>query len=218
MLDTRPEIVARTYRNGNDLVIVLADGRDVLIEGFFVTATEKTVLVRDADSGDIIQITLNADGFVMNVEPRSLAQIEDMFATAGVDMPAALAPELDSNLSTQDGSAASSDIEPGVAIALGILGVAVLIAIVSSGNDGGSGSGNNAPTITSTTDGNGITAVDGTGTAVTTSTTTTAATTVATSTVFQYANTWMVSLLESYSTPLCIIQEGRAIMLSALAK
>ena len=182
MLDTQPAMITRTYRNGNDLIIVLVNGRDVRIEDFFVTDVGKTVLLRDLESGEIVQVALGTDGSVVGITPRSLAQIEDMFAAAGLDIPPELSSEMTPNLSTQDDSAVSAGLGTGEAIALGILGVAVIIAIASGGSDGGGGS-----TITTTTDGNGITAVDTNGVAVTTSTTTMSPTTVNTSTVFQYA-------------------------------
>ena len=66
--------VSRTFRQGDDLVIVLRTGGRIEIEGFF--AVEDRVLVlRDPAGEDLLEARLDEDGALIGLEPRVLSDL-----------------------------------------------------------------------------------------------------------------------------------------------
>ncbi|NNX10504.1 hypothetical protein GTA25_16995, partial [Roseobacter sp. HKCCD9032] len=49
--------VTRTWRDGNDLVVVMADGQETVIEDFFAIEGRE-LLMRDPETGEIFEVTL----------------------------------------------------------------------------------------------------------------------------------------------------------------
>ncbi len=79
--------VSRTFRQGDDLVIVLRTGGRIEIEGFF--AVEDRVLVlRDPAAGDLLEARLDEDGALIGLEPRALSDLAAMFGATPQDVDA----------------------------------------------------------------------------------------------------------------------------------
>ena len=98
--------VTETYRDGNDLILVLAGGQEVRVEGFY-TADGSQLLIQDAETGAIVQVAVTEDGALIGLEPRSLAQLEQMFGTDVAAQIAGEAPvDLTADMSTQGAVAA----------------------------------------------------------------------------------------------------------------
>ncbi len=79
--------VSRTFRQGDDLVIVLRTGGRIEIEGFF--AVEDRVLVlRDPAGEDLLEARLDEDGALIGLEPRALSDLAAMFGATPQEVDA----------------------------------------------------------------------------------------------------------------------------------
>ncbi|WP_419739220.1 hypothetical protein [Ruegeria sp.] len=130
-----PNVIARTFRQGDDLVIVYQDGRQVQIAGFFDTG-DRVLVAQASESGDLFEVSLAPDGSLIGVEPRSVAdiaellgatqeEVEALSAAHGADADAGFADNDHVTLSTQSGVELAA-INPGL-IAAGILGAGGLL-------------------------------------------------------------------------------------------
>ncbi|WP_419740551.1 hypothetical protein [Ruegeria sp.] len=151
-----PNVIARTFRQGDDLVIVYQDGRQVQIAGFFDTG-DRVLVAQDPESGDLFEVSLAPDGSLIGVEPRSVAdiaellgatqeEVEALSAAHGADADAGFADSDHVTLSTQSGVELAA-INPGL-VAAGILGAGAIAAIATSSGGSSSKSDGNNPTPT----------------------------------------------------------------------
>ena len=127
------EAIARTFQQGDDLIIVLADGNRIAIADFFALE-DPSLILRDPASGDYSEVSLGEDGSMIGQQPRSLSELAEMF-----DASAAEIAELQGAQAAEaTASGAAWTMNTGVAAA----SVAVLAAIGAAV----SGSDDDAPT------------------------------------------------------------------------
>ncbi|NNW00635.1 hypothetical protein GTA62_18385 [Roseobacter sp. HKCCD9010] len=137
--------VTRTWRDGNDLVVVMADGQETVIEDFFAVEGRE-LLMRDPETGEIFEVTLNSDGQMIGVEPRSLNQLAEMFGVDATDLAAAIeAAPLEVTKSSQgvrqiiNPEIINPEVVPFIIGGLGLIAI-----IAANSGDDGSGGGSNA--------------------------------------------------------------------------
>ena len=79
------EAIARTFQQGDDLIIVLADGNRIAIADFFVLEAPSLIL-RDPASGDYSEVNLGEDGTIISQQPRSLSELAEMFNASAAEL------------------------------------------------------------------------------------------------------------------------------------
>ncbi len=84
------EQVASTVRDGNDLVVILKTGGRIVISDFYDTANAEArdLVFRDPENGAVFEVSLDTDGAMTGVEPRTLSDIAEMFSTTPAELAA----------------------------------------------------------------------------------------------------------------------------------
>ena len=131
------EAIARTFQQGNDLVIVLADGNRITIADFFVLEAPSLIL-RDPASGDYVEVNLGKDGTIIGQQPRSLLELAEMFNASAAEIA-----ELQVATQAAGVTASGTAWAISAAAAVGVLGV---LGAAASGSD------SDTDTSTGTTD------------------------------------------------------------------
>ncbi len=119
--------VALTCREGDDLAVVLLDGSELVLEGYFSRSKEEepVLLLQGGLSGEVSAIHVSADGEIVYVERMALGRLEEMFGAAPVDIESVLAQ-----------NRTSGGGEPGSAwVILGGLAILVAGAVFLFGDD-----------------------------------------------------------------------------------
>ena len=133
------EAILRTFQQGDDLIIVLADGNRIAIADFFALE-DPSLILRDPTTGDYTELRLGEEGNIIGQQPRSLSELAEMF-----DASAAEIAELQGAQAAEASASGTAwTMNTGVAAA----SVAVLAAIGAAV----SGSDSDTDTSTGTTD------------------------------------------------------------------
>ncbi len=170
MFDTLNTPYINTYRDDDDLILILADGSEIKIDDFFTGRPRDSVIVQNAETGDMFQVTLDDLGQVIGVMQQSRTQPEEMFATAAnADTPFELTPDTATNMSTQAGAAAAggAGLNTGVVAGIGSGAVAMGVAVIATGGDNDSDENTSDTVNTNTANTSGVIVVDAEGNKVT---------------------------------------------------
>ena len=133
------EAIARTFQQGDDLIIVLADGNRIAIADFFALE-DPSLILRDPASGDYSEVSLGEDGSMIGQQPRSMSELAEMF-----DASAAEIAELQ-GAQAAEASASGTAWTMNTGVAAASVGVLAAIGAAVSGSD------SDTTTDTSTTD------------------------------------------------------------------
>lgn len=141
------EQVEQTIRKGNDLLVVLVDGREVLVEGYFLGEGVKDAqLPWTQGDGDVSSVSdAFSQGEMHDLEVMALGRIDAMFGAEQVDFEIAAVFAADEPVGE-----ASSPAGEGIGVGtLALGGVAVLgaVALLSSGGDDGGGGSRSAAAL-----------------------------------------------------------------------
>ena len=131
------EAIARTFQQGDDLILILADGNRIAIADFFALE-DPSLILRDPASGDYTEVSLGEDGSIIGQQPRSLSELAEMF-----DASAAEIAELQATQTAETTSATAPEaVGSGaawnattVAVSAGVLGALGVVANRSGGDD-----------------------------------------------------------------------------------
>ena len=84
------EQVAGTMRDGNDLVVILKTGGRIVISDFYDTSNveARELVLRDPENGAVFEVSLDTDGAMTGVEPRTLSDIAEMFSATPAELAA----------------------------------------------------------------------------------------------------------------------------------
>ena len=118
------EAIARTFQQGDDLIIVLADGNRIAIADFFALE-DPSLILRDPASGDYVEVNLGEDGAIIGQQPRSLSELAEMFNASVAELSelqTAQAAEATASCTAWTMNVAAAAASVGV---LGALGAAV---------------------------------------------------------------------------------------------
>ena len=156
------EAIARTFQQGDDLIIVLADGNRITIADFFALE-DPSLILRDPATGDYTELSLGEDGNIIGQQPRSLSELAEMFNASAAELSelqTAQAAEATASCTAWAISAAAA------AVSVGVLG-AIGTAINGSDDDGSTdttdtdqGSGDGTAPTDQGTDGDGTDGTD----------------------------------------------------------
>ena len=122
------EAIARTFQQGDDLIIVLADGNRIAIADFFALE-DPSLILRDPASGDYSEVSLGEDGSIIGQQPRSLSELAEMFDASAAEiaeLQGAQAPEA---------SASGTAWTMNTGVAAASVGVLAAIGAAVSGSD-----------------------------------------------------------------------------------
>ena len=133
------EAILRTFQQGDDLILILADGNRIAIADFFALE-DPSLILRDPSSGDYIEVSLGEDGNIIGQQPRSLSELAEMF-----DASAAEIAELQ-GAQAAEASASGTAWTMNTGVAAASVGVLAAIGAAVSGSD------SDTDTSTGTTD------------------------------------------------------------------
>lgn len=80
------EQVIRTYRQGDDLLVEAADGRLLVVDGYFAddsTADGPVLLTTEGPEGKMALLEIDADGMAVGAQPTALGRLDEMFGVVG---------------------------------------------------------------------------------------------------------------------------------------
>ena len=133
--------IQSTFRQADHLVIVLKNGGRVVIEDFFGTEG-RTLVLRDPADGGVFEVSLDQDGAMIALQPRTLADIAEMFNATAEDVTALEAAYEAGPEATFYGEHVSMVENPGgggasnaLLIIGGLAAVGAIIAVAASGGD-----------------------------------------------------------------------------------
>ena len=139
------EAIARTFQQGDDLIIVLADGNRIAIADFFALE-DPSLILRDPASGDYTEVSLGEDGSMIGQQPRSLSELAEMF-----DASAAEIAELQ-GAQAAEASASGTAWTMNTGVAAASVGVLAAIGAAVSGSDSDTTTDTGTTDTTDTTD------------------------------------------------------------------
>ena len=131
------EAIARTFQQGDDLILILADGNRIAIADFFALE-DPSLILRDPASGDYTELSLGEDGSMIGQQPRSLSELAEMFNASAAEIAELQATQTAETTSATAPEAAGSGAAwnaTTVAVSAGVLGALGVVANRSGGDD-----------------------------------------------------------------------------------
>ena len=164
------EAIARTFQQGDDLILILADGNRIAIADFFALE-DPSLILRDPASGDYSEVSLGEDGNIIGQQPRSLSELAEMFNASAAEIAELQgAQAAEASASGTGAASTTATTATGLGVAAASVGVLAAIGAAVSGSD------SDTDTSTGTTDSTDSTDTTDTTDAGTTDTGTTDAT------------------------------------------
>ncbi|MBC6438307.1 MAG: hypothetical protein GDA52_09285 [Rhodobacteraceae bacterium] len=133
LLPLAAEAIAHSFRDGADLIVVLHNGGRVVISDFYAEEGRELVLVDP--QGALFLAELGTDGAIIGWEPRTRAQIAELFGLSDQDvaaLDAATGSDLTAHMSTQG---FLEDIGPLAWVLGGLAIIAIAVALNDDDDD-----------------------------------------------------------------------------------
>ena len=139
------EAILRTFQQGDDLILILADGNRIAIADFFALE-DPSLILRDPASGDYTELSLGEDGTIIGQQPRSLSELAEMFNASAAEIA-----ELQ-GAQAAEASASGTTWTMNTGVAAASVGVLAAIGAAVSGSDSDTDTSTGTTDSTDTTD------------------------------------------------------------------
>ncbi|MGA0540595.1 Ig-like domain-containing protein [Neotabrizicola sp. VNH66] len=157
-LNLAPQSITNYAKRGDDLVITLVDGREVVLDGYFNASGEPNQLYL-SQRGEVMAVEFSGSGNALYAQ-YGAADGWDKFSTMD-DLRFAQSDDLAMMQAATDDPAGMAPFLPGLVglggVGAGIAGVAVVGAVVGGGGGGGGDTGPRPPTVNDPTSSHTVT-------------------------------------------------------------
>ena len=134
--------IARTFQQGDDLILILADGNRIALADFFARPAP-ALMLRDPATGDYTELRLGEEGNIIGQQPRSRSELAEMFNATEAELSELQTAQAPATAPEAVGSGAAWNATA-VVVSAGVLGALGVVANRSGGDD---------PAVSTETDG-----------------------------------------------------------------